>query len=274
MLSSGGAYRRVIWVRIILLLTSVLFFLLSIGLLLALLLPVASSLRGNEWQGAAASGLLTCVVFLSLGVWGAHGWHLRPEFTLFTLSKAPHKADQYRLSGESGGAVRGLKCKLPRYAAWGIGLACLAGVVAVAYLNELLIAHLPGDLGLWLREQQTVQAYQTERLFGHHSPPVLLIQMGLLALLTPLAEEYFFRGTLQTLLGKVLPPAGAVTITALTFTLFHLNAVGALPILALALLLGVMRRQTASLLPGILLHALNNAATVLIYYTNSTAPTL
>lgn len=89
-------------------------------------------------------------------------------------------------------------------------------------------------------------------------PPALL----LLALLSGVAEEAFFRGLVQSLLFLKLG-AWAVVLQALLFALLHPapRKAFAYPLYtgAAGLLFGLVYLLTGSLLPGILAHVLHNA---------------
>lgn len=82
-----------------------------------------------------------------------------------------------------------------------------------------------------------------------------------LCLAAPLAEELVFRGAIQ----GALQPFGssAVLIQAVLFAAQHSGAAGMLYALCMGLALGWLRQQSGSVLPGMLLHILNN---LLVFY--------
>jgi len=90
----------------------------------------------------------------------------------------------------------------------------------------------------------------------------------LLFALTPaICEELLFRGLLFSGLRR-LGPAAAVTISALLFGLAHASVYRLLPTAFLGVVIGVTRRCTRSILPGMIIHALNNGlALALLYYS-------
>jgi membrane protease YdiL (CAAX protease family) len=85
------------------------------------------------------------------------------------------------------------------------------------------------------------------------------------AALTPLAEEIFFRGLLQTgLVGLLKWRWGAVLLTGAIFGFVHhaqLQAV--LPLTAFGICLGYVYEKSGSLTAVVLMHALFNARTLL-----------
>lgn len=89
----------------------------------------------------------------------------------------------------------------------------------------------------------------------------------------PVAEELFFRRILQgwlekRLAGQVGPArAGGLAIAgaALAFALAHLGqGLAWVPLTLLGIVLGILARQTGSIVPGILAHALFNAVSIVL----------
>ncbi len=93
-------------------------------------------------------------------------------------------------------------------------------------------------------------------------PVVLWISV---AVVTPVAEECFFRGVLQTALGQVLRQRGlAIVFVGLLFGLAHSQQPQVIPALALfGVILGVLYERHGGLLAPIVAHALFNAKTLL-----------
>jgi membrane protease YdiL (CAAX protease family) len=84
----------------------------------------------------------------------------------------------------------------------------------------------------------------------------------LVAVAAPLAEEFFFRGFLFPALWRVLGWIPAAVISGLVFGGIHAGGtpvVFLIPLAALGFLLCWLYRKTASLLPGMGVHAFNNA---------------
>lgn len=77
----------------------------------------------------------------------------------------------------------------------------------------------------------------------------------------PVVEELVFRGAiLRTLLGVSKQPLYAVLLSALLFSAVHLNPAQMPHAFLIGLLLGWIYYRTGSILPGILLHWINNTA--------------
>ena len=91
---------------------------------------------------------------------------------------------------------------------------------------------------------------------------------GILIILTtiivaPLVEEMLFRGFLQKVLEESWEDiTKAILVTSLFFALVHLNPYWIVQIYLLGMLLGYLSWRTNSIIPGIILHGLNNGFAV------------
>ena len=131
---------------------------------------------------------------------------------------------------------------------WGtllwVALFSLGTIIPLSFLYE--------QLGIEMDEntQQIITSMMKE--------PWGYVAVGILA---PLAEEVVFRGAiLRTLLGIMSKKNHwvAIIISAALFGLAHFNAAQFINALLMGLLLGWMYYRTKSLVPGILLHWVNN----------------
>lgn len=100
----------------------------------------------------------------------------------------------------------------------------------------------------------------------HSDPLAIALVVTAAIVVAPIAEEFLFRRVLQGWL-ETLPlpfgPVAAIGLTALAFALAHAgHGLAWLPLLALGGVLGVLVRQTGSIMPAILLHAFFNAVSV------------
>ncbi len=85
--------------------------------------------------------------------------------------------------------------------------------------------------------------------------------------IAPVVEELIFRGIIFSGFRKIYPAFWAIFLSALLFSLFHLNPWQLGPTFLLGLLLGFVRMQTGSLLAAIFTHALHNGMIFLsVYY--------
>ena len=83
-----------------------------------------------------------------------------------------------------------------------------------------------------------------------------------IAIVGPVLEELLFRGAITKALLQKYSPGTAIVISALIFGVFHINPIQILPAFLIGLLLGWIYYKTASLIPCILMHILNNSLSV------------
>ncbi len=85
----------------------------------------------------------------------------------------------------------------------------------------------------------------------------------LVCVVVPIGEEIFFRGFVYGALRARSRAAVAVGLSALLFALVHLEVFHFFPIFVLGLILATLYERTHTLLPGMLVHGLNNVVAVL-----------
>ncbi|HRP00043.1 MAG TPA: CPBP family intramembrane metalloprotease [Flavobacteriales bacterium] len=114
---------------------------------------------------------------------------------------------------------------------------------------------------------RSVPAFQTdfmEKVLGSTTNRTLLvIGVGIMA---PLFEEFLLRGLLFGTVRHIVDEHASVAITAGVFTIMHLQyeVLVMMLILPLGVVLGYARARTGSIWVPILLHVLNNLASVLL----------
>ncbi|MBX7154095.1 MAG: CPBP family intramembrane glutamic endopeptidase [Candidatus Kapaibacterium sp.] len=120
----------------------------------------------------------------------------------------------------------------------------------------------PPQLAQWLAEQEqsTQQTYIT--LLGGSGAGDFLTALAVGALIPAIAEEVLFRGVMQRSVEQHSGVPVAIVHTAMLFTFIHFNPAQSIPLLALAVLLSVVAASSRSLIPGTIIHFLNNALAV------------
>ncbi len=118
----------------------------------------------------------------------------------------------------------------------------------------------------WMQEQLGMEMpEELERLMTQLlSSPAGYVAVGILV---PLAEEIVFRGAILRTLLRLLPGNwhwGAILISALIFGAVHGNMVQFVHATLLGLLLGWMYWRTDSIVPGVVLHWVNNSVAYVI----------
>jgi membrane protease YdiL (CAAX protease family) len=118
------------------------------------------------------------------------------------------------------------------------------------------------ELDSWREEQisgDVLQARNVGWLAG-------IIEVMLVGLFVPIAEETMFRGVLQTALVKRFGAVVGILGSSLLFGAIHVDPVLFPSLFSMGLMLGFLRHYYRSIWASILFHALNNTITVLIYF--------
>lgn len=140
-----------------------------------------------------------------------------------------------------------------RRAAWspvsgGYLLLCTVAMLAAAYAASVL-----ADQMRWLPNW----VEDSIALFCSSWGGVLAI-----TLVGPVFEELLFRGAIMNALLKRFSPAWAILLSALLFSVFHLNPAQMPPAFLIGILFAWVYYSTGSLLPCIWMHVLNNAVSL------------
>lgn len=133
----------------------------------------------------------------------------------------------------------------------------------VALLSLGLI--LPAE---WVYERlQITMPESTEAMFeGIMREPLGYMAIGIFA---PVVEEIVFRGAILRILLSLFSRSWhwvAIIFSALIFGAIHLNLAQGLHAFVIGLLLGWMYYRTSSVVPGILLHWINNTVAYLMFH--------
>ena len=215
-------------------------YLLARGLLTLLV----SALKGLAHPGASLakplgfSGVSTALFQLLIGL-GAI------VLTLFFLLKVT------RLK------TKDLRIMLPAPWSPGFCLPVFLGVANLANLAGALINRLTGSPA-------------TSEMLPSGGPE-LLMQFLALCVMPAIAEELLFRGAFQGLM-RPCGSAAAIFAPALLFGVLHLDLAQGLTAFACGVFLGWLAERSGSILPGMLLHLVNNALAFLTIYLRYYAP--
>ena len=85
-----------------------------------------------------------------------------------------------------------------------------------------------------------------------------------IAIIGPVLEELLFRGAITKALLQQYSPTKAILLSALLFGVFHINPAQILPAFLIGILFAWTYYKTASLIPCILMHILNNSLSVFL----------
>ena len=132
--------------------------------------------------------------------------------------------------------------------------------------------HLGGafaGLETWMKALEENAKALTEKMANVDTIGGLLLNLIVIALIPAIGEEMTFRGVLQQSLTRRMNPHIAIFLSAAIFSFFHFQFYGFLPRMFLGLLMGYMFYITGSLWTSILMHFVNNGASVVLYYLSN-----
>jgi len=162
--------------------------------------------------------------------------------------------------------------QLRRPSALSVMGAIVLGFSLAPLAYELII--VSQDLGIATITAEQLQEKQpaVEALVARWREMSPILVLIALALAPAVAEEFFFRGYLLGALRGRLPGWMAIAITGIVFGLFHASVGGIVAVervlssTALGIILGWVCWSSRSVLPGMLLHALNNGLLIALVY--------
>lgn len=143
-------------------------------------------------------------------------------------------------------------------------------LLGLPFLNQLIYYNSLMSLPSWLepverfmREMEEINGAVTNTILRGTSVSTLLSGILIIGVLTGLAEEFLFRGTLQRTL-DMNPRMGqwAIWIAAVIFSAVHMQFYGFFPRLLLGAFFGYLLYSTDSIWPGVFAHAFNNSLVV------------
>lgn len=148
-------------------------------------------------------------------------------------------------------------------------LAMLAVIPLTAYLTEwnehLTLPDFLKNIEEWMRQKEDNAKALTEKMLITNNLGLYLCNIIVLAAIPAVAEELYFRATIQKMItGK--RPILAALVAAVLFSAFHLQFYGFVPRLLLGFMLGFMLLCTQNILVSVAAHFFNNFIVVTLYY--------
>lgn len=111
------------------------------------------------------------------------------------------------------------------------------------------------------------EIYDVADMFRGQSSLEMAFIVASVTVVAPLCEEFFFRGVFfQGLRAHGGPAMRAVLLSAVVFSMFHLDPVGFFARVELGVLFGWLLVRTGSLWPAILAHAANNSVSMVLFF--------
>ena len=128
----------------------------------------------------------------------------------------------------------------------------------------------PESMSAIEEQMRSLQARSEEVIKLFIGQGSLFSSLMIVALLAAVSEELLFRSVIQKGLIKLFKNAHvAIIVTALVFSAFHGDFFGFVPRFILGMMLGYMFWMSGSIFPSMLMHFVNNATIVMLYYLNT-----
>ena len=125
-----------------------------------------------------------------------------------------------------------------------------------------------GTVAEFMRDMEEAANHILEIVTSQRGTWDLISNLLVFAVLAGICEEFFFQGTLQTLLTQWMKsPHIAILLTALIFSALHFQFYGFIPRFLLGVYLGYLFYWSRSLWLPILAHVLHNALSLLVDFT-------
>lgn len=150
-------------------------------------------------------------------------------------------------------------------------LALIAFAPAMQIIGEWnMRMELPGSMNEmenWMRTQEDNMAELTKNVVMVQSIPLLLLNILVMAVLPAIAEEYYFRGSLQHIFQRFFHNHHlTVWVTGIIFSAIHVQFFGFFPRLILGVFFGYMYVWSRNIWVPILGHFINNASVAVLAF--------
>ena len=133
-----------------------------------------------------------------------------------------------------------------------------------AWNQQMVLPEWMSGIEQWMRMQEDSAAQLTEQFLRVDTVGGLLVNIGLMALLPAVGEEWTFRGVVQGMFTR--NKHVAIWATAAIFSFVHMQFYGFLPRMLLGAMFGYMLWWTGSLWVPMLMHFVNNCAAAVVAY--------
>lgn len=146
----------------------------------------------------------------------------------------------------------------------GIMFASFPAIEFLSNINQKMV--LPHFLQ-WMRDSEDSAEKLTAALLKMDTVWQMLFNLVCIGLFTAIAEEFMFRGAMQTIFEKWFKNKhAAIWVTAILFSAFHMEFFGFLPRMMLGILFGYFVVYSGSIWPAVLGHFINNGTDVVLTY--------
>lgn len=139
-----------------------------------------------------------------------------------------------------------------------------AGTLVALAVGALALSQALESLALLLGVGPGANLDWIGRTLAGAGPVGFLLAVVVIGGLAPVGEELFFRGFMQTRLRQAWSAGPAILVTALAFGLIHGEWVHGVLATGIGIYLGLVAERAGSVIPAVLCHVANNAASVVL----------
>ncbi len=133
--------------------------------------------------------------------------------------------------------------------------------------QKMMLPHFLKVVDDWMRSSEALAQKAQDAMLKMNTIEDMFFVLAVVAFFTAIAEEFMFRGCLQTIFVKwTKNQHAAVWITAILFSAFHMEFFGFLPRMMLGVLFGYFVVYSGSIWPAVVGHFVNNGTDVVITY--------
>lgn len=137
----------------------------------------------------------------------------------------------------------------------------------VYWNNQIKLPAFLSGVETWMQNMEAQMNDTVQLLLVTNSFGTFLVNVLIIAVLTAIGEEFFFRGTLQRMLTDATKkPYLAAIVIGILFSIIHFQFYGFFARAFMGIFFGIMVVNSKSLLLPIVAHAVNNAYGVFMYY--------
>jgi len=187
----------------------------------------------------------------------------------------PAILSQYLLFGKS--LLEGFQLKKAALLYFILGIGIMICIPPIVTVIEVWYQSIPTPTFLkgiaeWIKLNEEKSNSLLQLLFATQTWQNLAGNLLVICLLTGIVEEFFFRGILQKIIIRLTGNTHlGILVTAITFSLLHLQSTGFISRILIGALLGYMLIWSRTLWLPILAHACNNAIAVIseTYYPST-----
>jgi len=132
---------------------------------------------------------------------------------------------------------------------------------------QMVLPHFLSGVQKWMKDSEDATQKLVNAMLQMNTISALIGDVFVIGLLTAIAEEFMFRGVIQTIFTRWTKNThAAIWITAILFSAFHMEFFGFLPRLLLGAIFGYFVAWSGSIWTSVWAHFINNGTAVIVTY--------